>query len=90
MAYQMHFGPVLDRAPEFVDGTINTILLSGQGIVIGLAIGLAVAIIRVEGPRWLDRIIPNVDVGGHVDDSPFQDDVDPTGGPTTEPQRALV
>lgn len=56
MAYQMHFGPVLDRAPEFVTGTINTILLSGQGIVFGLIIGLTVAIIRVEGPRWLDRI----------------------------------
>jgi RND superfamily putative drug exporter len=25
-------------------------------------------------PRWLDRILPNVDVEGHVDESPFQDD----------------
>ena len=56
MAYEMHFAAVLAHAPEFVDGTINTISLAGQGIVIGLVIGLAVAIARVEGPRWLDRI----------------------------------
>lgn len=53
MAYEMHFGAVLARSSEFVDGTINTVLLSGQGIVCGLAIGLAVALLRDHGPRWM-------------------------------------
>ena len=53
MAYEMHFGAVLARAPEFVDGTINTVLLSGQGIALGLAIGLAVALLRDHGPGWM-------------------------------------
>ena len=53
MAYEMHFGAVLARSSEFVDGTINTVLLSGQGIVCGLAIGLAVALLRDHGPRWV-------------------------------------
>jgi polar amino acid transport system permease protein len=52
MAYQMQFAPVLDRAPELIQGTINTIVLSGQSIAIGLAIGLMVAIIRIDGPKW--------------------------------------
>ncbi|MFC7399284.1 amino acid ABC transporter permease [Chelatococcus sp. GCM10030263] len=52
MAYQMQFAPVLDRAPELIQGTINTIVLSGQSIAIGLAIGLTVAIVRIDGPRW--------------------------------------
>jgi polar amino acid transport system permease protein len=52
MAYQMQFAPVLDRAPELIQGTINTIVLSGQSIAIGLAIGLTVAIIRIDAPKW--------------------------------------
>jgi len=37
-------------------------------------------------PTWLDRILPNVDVEGHLDDSPFQDDdqLDP-GDPIPTP-----
>jgi RND superfamily putative drug exporter len=36
-------------------------------------------------PGWLDRILPNVDVEGHIDESVFEgdDDQDPT--PTPEP-----
>ena len=52
MAYEMHFAPVLSRTPELIQGTINTIVLSGQTIAIGLVIGLAVAIIRIDGPKW--------------------------------------
>jgi RND superfamily putative drug exporter len=36
-------------------------------------------------PTWLDRILPNVDVEGHVDDSPFQDDEPGSGTATPEP-----
>jgi polar amino acid transport system permease protein len=52
MAYEMHFAPVLARAPDLVNGTINTALLSGQGIAFGLTLGLCVALARVDGPRW--------------------------------------
>jgi RND superfamily putative drug exporter len=37
-------------------------------------------------PRWLDRILPNVDVEGHLDESPFDDDRDDT----TEPSPVLA
>jgi polar amino acid transport system permease protein len=57
MAYEMHFGPVLARAPEFVNGATNTILLSGQGIAIGLTLGLAVAILRVDGPKPIRPLV---------------------------------
>jgi polar amino acid transport system permease protein len=52
MAYEMNFAPVLSRAPELVDGTINTVILSAESIAIGLTIGLTVALIRVDGPKW--------------------------------------
>lgn len=52
MAYEMNFTPVLDRAPELIEGTVDTIILSGQSIAIGLTVGLAVALIRVNGPKW--------------------------------------
>lgn len=52
MAYDMNFTPVLARMPELIEGTINTVVLSAQSIAIGLAIGLTVALIRVDGPKW--------------------------------------
>lgn len=56
MAYEMDFAPVLARAPELVTGTINTIILSAETIAIGLTIGLAVALLRFDGPRWGRKI----------------------------------
>ncbi|MCY1309934.1 amino ABC transporter, permease protein, 3-TM region, His/Glu/Gln/Arg/opine family [compost metagenome] len=56
MAYEMDFAPVLARAPELVTGTINTIILSAEVIAIGLTIGLAVALLRFDGPRWGRKI----------------------------------
>ena len=52
MAYEMNFAPVFARTPDLVHGTINTIILSAESIAIGLSIGLAVALVRVNGPRW--------------------------------------
>ncbi|MCU1371075.1 MAG: hypothetical protein JWO77_2269 [Ilumatobacteraceae bacterium] len=31
-------------------------------------------------PRWLDKLIPNLDVEGHVEGSPFEDDEPPAAG----------
>lgn len=52
----MTFGPVLNRLPELLDGAVDTLVLSGQSIAIGLAIGLTVALVRVNGPRWADLL----------------------------------
>ncbi|WP_116600157.1 amino acid ABC transporter permease [Primorskyibacter marinus] len=51
MAYEMNFQPVLSRAPELIEGTIATIELSAKSIVVGLAVGLVVALGRHDGPR---------------------------------------
>ncbi|KAA0972065.1 amino acid ABC transporter permease [Aureimonas fodinaquatilis] len=56
MAYEMNFAPVLARAPELVTGTINTVTLSAQAIAIGLTVGLFVALVRVNGPQWSNRL----------------------------------
>lgn len=50
----MTFAPVLNRLPELLDGAVDTIVLSGQSIAIGLTIGLTVALLRVNGPRWVN------------------------------------
>lgn len=52
MAYDLNFGPVLAHAPDFAAGVRDTVVLSAQSIVLGLAVGLAVSIIRTSGPRW--------------------------------------
>lgn len=52
MAYSLNFTPVLDRFPELVDGAKDTIILSGESIAIGLVIGLSVALVRINGPKW--------------------------------------
>ncbi|WP_134495325.1 amino acid ABC transporter permease [Microvirga pakistanensis] len=57
MAYQMNFAPVMALAPQLVEGALNTLILSGQAIVAGLAIGIVGAVSRTEGPRWLDRAV---------------------------------
>ncbi|MXQ13397.1 amino acid ABC transporter permease [Microvirga makkahensis] len=57
MAYQMNFTPVMALAPQLVEGALNTLILSGQAIVAGLAIGVVGAVSRTEGPRWLDRAV---------------------------------
>lgn len=57
MAYQMNFAPVMALAPQLVEGALHTLVLSGQAIVAGLAIGTLGAVGRTEGPRWLDRTI---------------------------------
>jgi polar amino acid transport system permease protein len=57
MAYEMQFAPVLARAPELVQGAINTLTLSAEAIVVGVGVGLFAAIIRNEGPRWAGALV---------------------------------
>lgn len=57
MAYEMNFGPVLARSDLLVEGAIDTIVLSAQGIVLGLAIGLTAALLRTNGPKWTRALV---------------------------------
>jgi RND superfamily putative drug exporter len=41
-------------------------------------------------PGWLDRILPNVDVEGHIDESVFEEDDDQDPTPTPEPTPVAV
>ena len=57
MAYQLQFDPVLRYWPELVQGTLNTLVLSGQSIALGVTIGVVAAVCRTDGPRWLGLLI---------------------------------
>lgn len=56
MAYALNFGPVLAHSHDFIIGVRDTVTLSAESITIGIALGLAVAVIRVNGPLWLRTI----------------------------------
>ena len=57
MAYELQFGPVLKFWPDIAQGTLNTLVLSAETIALGVTIGLAAAIARTDGPRWLGGIV---------------------------------
>ncbi|MGE0718606.1 MAG: amino acid ABC transporter permease [Alphaproteobacteria bacterium] len=52
MEYQWDFGPVLRSLPHLLEGLGQTIRLSATAILGGLAIGLALALMRLSGRRW--------------------------------------
>ena len=48
------FLSILQRfLPEFLKGTIVTLKLTAVGLLIGFALGLVLALLRLYGPRWL-------------------------------------
>ncbi|MCC7276663.1 MAG: amino acid ABC transporter permease [Alphaproteobacteria bacterium] len=53
MDYQWDFGPVLRNLPLFLEGLAQTVRLSATAIAGGLAVGLALALMRLSGRRWL-------------------------------------
>jgi polar amino acid transport system permease protein len=53
MAYEMQFQPVLSYAPDLIEGTVTTLVLASQSIVLGVILGGLGAIGRTEGPSWL-------------------------------------
>ena len=56
MSYVLHFGPILDRLPEFLRGALLTLELSAISMAIGLMIATGAAVGRSFGPRpvqWL-------------------------------------
>ena len=57
MAYELQFAPVLKFWPEIAQGALNTLVLSAESIALGVAIGLAAAVGRTDGPRWLGHLV---------------------------------
>lgn len=53
MAYQYDFGAVFDYTPVLVKGIGVTVELIAFGAVAGVALGIACAWVRTQGPTWL-------------------------------------
>ncbi len=53
MAYRWNFGPVLDNAEVLAAGAVGTLRLFAICAVAGLALGLAVGLMRSQQRRWL-------------------------------------
>ncbi len=51
MAVQLTFAPVLAEWPQLLRGLVLTLELSAAGIVLGLALGILLAVLRSIGPR---------------------------------------
>jgi polar amino acid transport system permease protein len=52
MSYRWDFSPVLDHAPLLAEGLANTLKVTGVALVCGLALGLALALVRLSRRRW--------------------------------------
>lgn len=57
LAYELQFEPVLAYGPQLVRGTLLTIGLSFQAIALGTMTGIAGALARTQGPRWLRMLV---------------------------------
>ena len=53
MAYQYDFGAVFDYTPVLIKGIGVTVELIAFGAVAGVALGIACAWVRTQGPAWL-------------------------------------
>ena len=53
MAYQFDFASVFDYTPVLIKGIGVTVELIAFGVVAGVALGIACAWARTQGPRWL-------------------------------------
>jgi polar amino acid transport system permease protein len=51
MGYQWDFSPIWRNFPALLEGLANTVLLSAWSIALGLAIGLALALLRLSPSR---------------------------------------
>ncbi len=57
MDYTFHFGEVWDAWPEFLDGALFTLWLSGVSMAISLAVAIFGALARTSGPAWLRALV---------------------------------
>ena len=57
MPFTFEFGPVFANASIILDGVWLTLQLSALGIVLGLALGVLLAVIRDSAPRFVCRVL---------------------------------
>ena len=57
MSYEFDFADVFAAWPELVHGALNTLVLSGVAMAIGMVVAVAGALGKTSGPRWLAVII---------------------------------
>ena len=57
MDYTFHFSEVWDAWPEFLDGALFTLWLSGLSMAISLVAAVFGALARTSGPRWLRALV---------------------------------
>ncbi|MGH8816809.1 MAG: amino acid ABC transporter permease [Achromobacter pestifer] len=57
MAYQYNFGAVFDYTPVLIKGIGVTVELIAFGAVAGVALGIACAWVRTQGPAWLRALV---------------------------------
>lgn len=53
MSYEFDFADVFAAWPELLHGLLNTLVLSGLAMAIGLVVSVAGALGKTSGPRWL-------------------------------------
>ncbi|MBV8911529.1 MAG: amino acid ABC transporter permease [Acetobacteraceae bacterium] len=56
MGFSLHFGPILQRWPDFLGGALLTVELAAISSALGLALAVPLALLRGFGPRaarWL-------------------------------------
>ena len=57
MTYEFDFADVFAAWPELVQGALNTLVLSGVAMAIGMVVAVAGALGKTSGPKWLRVVI---------------------------------
>ncbi|MBY6264164.1 amino acid ABC transporter permease [Azospirillum sp. 412522] len=53
MSYQWDFSPILTRWPMLLDGLVNTVKIAAIAILLGVLVGLVLALLRLSPRRYL-------------------------------------
>ena len=57
MTYEFDFADVFAAWPELAQGALNTLVLSGVAMAIGMVVAVAGALGKTSGPKWLRVVI---------------------------------
>ena len=57
MTYRFEFGTVFDAWRELAFGALNTLVLSGSAMAIGLVVAILGALAQSSGPKWLRFLV---------------------------------
>ena len=57
MTYRFEFGAVFDAWRDLAFGALNTLVLSGSAMAIGLVVAILGALAQSSGPKWLRFLV---------------------------------